>query len=198
MAKLSVEKRLLQAQSPIRKGGLQDAHQAAQSVLQYFPANKKDKKLLIKIDQANKAGQVAAPQADQDKIAHLVRLFESGDVLGAADLASRYTKQFPRSVLVWNVAAAANKMLGRSENAIDCFERAVQMTPTNADAHFKLGVLRQEEGRLKAAADRYRWAIALRPHDAEAHSNLGKALHDLGQRQARREEFTKAVDINEK
>lgn len=69
MAKLSVEKRLLQAQSPIRKGGLQDAHQAAQSVLQYFPANKKDKKLLIKIDQANKAGQVAAPQADQDKIA---------------------------------------------------------------------------------------------------------------------------------
>ncbi len=198
MAKLSVEKRLLQAQSLMRKGALQDARKAAQSVLTDFPANKKAKKLLSKINQAHKAGPLAAPQADQDKIAYLVRLFESGDALGAADLANRYTKQFPRSVLVWNVAAAANKVLGRSENAIECFERVIQITPTDADAHFNLGVLLQEDGRLKAAADSYRRAIALRPNDAEAHNNLGKALHDLGYRQAGREEFTKAVDIDQR
>ena len=196
MAKQSVEKRLLHAQSLMRKGALQDARAAANDVLQDFPANKKAKQLLTKIEQAKTAGPVAMTTTDQDKLRQLVQIIESGDYVRAADMAARYTKVFPRSALVWNVGAAANKALGRNETAIAYFERVAQITPTDADAHFNLGILLQDEGRLRAACDSYRRAIGLRPKDAEAVSNLGKAIFDLGDVPEAITYYNRAIEID--
>ena len=55
-------------------------------------------------------------------------------------------------------------------------EKAVELSPDMADAHYNLGVALMSEGRVEEAIVHYRRAISLNPGDAEARHNLELAL----------------------
>jgi protein O-GlcNAc transferase len=73
---------------------------------------------------------------------------------------------------------AGNVQLGQGgyHEAIDCFLKAIEMEPANADFHHNLGVAHQETGALEKAISCYRQAVQQNPDLAEAHFNLGNAL----------------------
>jgi protein O-GlcNAc transferase len=73
---------------------------------------------------------------------------------------------------------AGNVQLGQGgyHEAIDCFLKATEMEPANADFHHNLGVAHQETGALEKAISCYRQAVQQNPDLAEAHFNLGNAL----------------------
>jgi protein O-GlcNAc transferase len=77
---------------------------------------------------------------------------------------------------------AGNVQLGQGgyHEAIDCFLKATEMEPANADFHHNLGVAHQETGALEKAISCYRQAVQLNPDLAEAHYNLGNALRMNG------------------
>ncbi len=64
--------------------------------------------------------------------------------------------------------------------AVELFERATQIAPDFAVAHYNLGTAQRQRGYLEPAIAAYETAISLQPHYAEAHQNLGVALFKLG------------------
>ena len=66
--------------------------------------------------------------------------------------------------------------MGRQDEAVACFQRAVQVDPWNADAHNNLGAAWAATGQWSEATASYRRAIELQPAFAAAHYNLGLAL----------------------
>jgi FkbM family methyltransferase len=79
------------------------------------------------------------------------------------------------------------KAMGRWEEALAAFLRAVELRPDLAAAYNNGGMVLKDLGRAEEAADAYRRAIVLAPGMGEAHANLGN-LH----REARR--FREAAD----
>jgi predicted O-linked N-acetylglucosamine transferase (SPINDLY family) len=58
------------------------------------------------------------------------------------------------------------------DEAVSCYQRAVQAKPDFPEAHTNLGNVSGEAGELDAAAACYRRALELKPDYAQAHSNL--------------------------
>ncbi|AFY64842.1 glycosyl transferase family 9 [Geitlerinema sp. PCC 7407] len=63
---------------------------------------------------------------------------------------------------------------GHSPEAIACYRTAVDVCPTFAEGHLRLGVALRAQGD-PAALDHYQKALALDPHLTAAHYNLGNA-----------------------
>jgi len=68
----------------------------------------------------------------------------------------------------------------KTDEAIACYRRALELQPDYAIAHNNLGVAFKVQGKLEAAAACCRRALELNPDYAEAHNNLGNALKDQG------------------
>lgn len=67
--------------------------------------------------------------------------------------------------------------LDRKENqdAFAAFQRAVELDPTRAEAHYQLGVLYGKQSQWKPAINALQTAIRLTPNFAEAHVRIGEA-----------------------
>ncbi len=67
--------------------------------------------------------------------------------------------------------------------AIEHFEKAVRLEPTDAGAHNNLGLALAGAGRLEAAIPHFRQALEIRPGLAEARRALRAAEQQLASRQ---------------
>ncbi len=79
------------------------------------------------------------------------------------------------------------------DEAIDAYERVLQLDPEHADAHLNLGRLLHESSRLDAAEEHYRAALSDADDAATARFNLGVVLEDQGRPQAAREAYTEVL-----
>src|SRR5205814_282553 len=68
----------------------------------------------------------------------------------------------------------------RSDEARDCYLRALQFQPDDATARTNLGNILSAQGKLDDAIKLYREVLELKPDFAEAHCNLGNALKSGG------------------
>jgi len=81
---------------------------------------------------------------------------------------------------VHNVLGNVYRALGRHDEAIAEYRRAVELDPTDAYPHNGLGNVYSDLGRHDEAIAEYRRAIELDPDLAMAHNNLGNVYRDLG------------------
>ncbi len=89
----------------------------------------------------------------------------------------RYTLQCtPDSALAHNHLGLALVASGRVDEAIEHYERAVQIEPGYSVARFNLGLALDGRGRFAAAIEQYGKEIELAPRDAEAHYRLSMHL----------------------
>lgn len=65
------------------------------------------------------------------------------------------------------------------DQAIDCYQRAINQDATLADAHFGLGMALQKTGKLEGAIGGFERSIALQPDHFWSHQNLGDVLMRL-------------------
>ncbi len=70
--------------------------------------------------------------------------------------------------------------LGRSEEALDSFDRALSLQPDLPEAHLNRGVALQTLERHADALASYEQALRAKPAYAKAHNNRGNALRSLG------------------
>ncbi|MEO1020852.1 MAG: tetratricopeptide repeat protein, partial [Pseudomonadota bacterium] len=62
---------------------------------------------------------------------------------------------------------------GELDQALRSFQKAVDLKPDFAIAHYNIGKVFQEHGHLHTAVKSYRQAISMAPNYADAHANLG-------------------------
>ncbi|GFO70436.1 O-GlcNAc transferase [Geomonas limicola] len=83
--------------------------------------------------------------------------------------------------LIMNNYGAALNDAGRTEEAVQVLERAIEVEPSDAASYYNLGRVRQVAYHdSKTAASLYQRAIELRPGYLDAHINLGGVLNELG------------------
>lgn len=70
--------------------------------------------------------------------------------------------------------------LGKLDDAVTCYQRALIINPDSAELHYNLGVALYLLGKINAAAASYQRALTINRHDADAHYNLGIILKDQG------------------
>jgi tetratricopeptide (TPR) repeat protein len=86
-----------------------------------------------------------------------------------------------------------------SENyaqAIENYQKAIQLNPEYADAYYNLGNALYRQGQLEQAIENYQKAIQLNPEYADAYYNLGIALSDHGQLAQAIENYQKAIQLD--
>lgn len=80
--------------------------------------------------------------------------------------------------------------------AINAYDRCVDVDPGNTDALLNCGTLYYEDGNFEKAADYFRRALAAQPDNPLAHFNLGSVLEELGQLEEARRHLRQAVRLN--
>jgi len=96
---------------------------------------------------------------------------------------------------VCNNLGYALKAAGQLDEAISCYERAIQLDPGYAPVHMNLGVALKATGKLDQAIDCYRRAIEADPSFAQAHNNLANALKARGDLAGAIEHFEQAARL---
>jgi len=85
---------------------------------------------------------------------------------------------------------------GKPTEAIEHFQKGLQLRPDEPSAHTNLGVALIQQGKLADAIEHFRQAVHIYPDDALAHTNWGSALIDLGKPSEAIEHFQQALRIH--
>ena len=97
-----------------------------------------------------------------------------------------------------NLGSALMEM-GRPDLALPHLQRAIQLMPTLATAHYNLGMLLQRQNELDRAQEEYQLALKYASDEREAaqtRNNLGVLFNQLGRRDEAVAEFTQAIALN--
>ena len=125
----------------------------------------------------------------------LLEHYQKGRYDLAENLAKTITQKYPDHQFGWKVIGAVFRQTGRLHESLNANQRAVAVSPNDAEAHYNLGNTLKELGRLDDAETSFKKAIAIKPGLAEAHSNLGNTLQELGRLEDAETSFKKAIAI---
>ena len=119
----------------------------------------------------------------------------AGDGPTAASLAAAALEQQPEWFLSHVNLGNALQAMGRADEAIDSFQKAVMLNPRSAEAYVNLSGALNLAGRSETAADMAVQAIMISPEMADAHVNFGNALLALGSPGEAVEAYLKATQL---
>lgn len=131
----------------------------------------------------------------QSRLNSLIQHYQSGQYGEAEKLACLITQQFPEHQFCWKVLGAIFRQTGRTSDAIDAIQKAVQISPTDTEALNNLGNMLRETGRFEEAQRSCKQAITLNPDFAEAHNNLGVTLQELGRLEEAQLSYRRAIAL---
>ena len=129
----------------------------------------------------------------KDQLQVLINLYTQGQYQEALDGASKLLKEFPNSVILYNIIGTTNKSQGKLEEAVKAYKRAINIKPNYAEAYNNLGNARQIQGKLDEAIEAFKKALFLKSDNPEVYYNLGNALQDQGKLEEAVESYNKAI-----
>ena len=162
---LKLDKALRLAKQKSEEGSLGEARTIYQDILIRFPKNKKAiegiKALLGKTKAISKTSEIQGPS--QDSLQPLINLYEQGQHEKALCHVTSLLRNFPNSVILYNICGAAYQGLGQIDNAIYSFKKAISIDPFYADAYSNMGIAMQNQGKLNEAVEAYKKALSIKP-----------------------------------
>lgn len=120
--------------------------------------------------------------------------------LGQLDEAAGHFKtslEFEPKAEIYSDLGFIMAQLGKSEAARADYQKALELDPNCASAHFNLAVTFVQAGKFGEAESHYRQALPGRP-TAETHNGLGYVLARQGRTDEAVAEFRKAIDVDAK
>ena len=196
--RLTIKQALSRAKMAIKQGNTTVALQLYNAVLQQQPNHLIAKKGLRKLqkglphDQSMQA-QTANPSHDQ--INALVNLYHTGQLAKTEQACRELLQTYPQAFFIINVLGVALQEQGKFQEAVQTFNKAIEIKPDYAEAYNNRGNALCDPGQLNEALESYEKAIQLRPDYADAHSNRGNALHKLGRLEDAVESCEKAIEF---
>jgi protein O-GlcNAc transferase len=169
MAKISTDRALMKAKSHAKRGEIEEAKKLYQSVLQAFPKN-------VRAQQ----GLAGLGELTRTVINQLIALYNQGQLSEVVEQSKALLEQYPDAFIVWNLLGAAQKDLGRMDEAIVAYNNAITLQPAYADTYNNMGVTLKAQGKLEEAIAAYARALSIKPDYAEALFNMGHTLKAQG------------------
>ena len=131
----------------------------------------------------------------QAQLNRLLEYYQNGDFDKAEKLALFITQEFPKHPFSWKALGAILKQTGRVLESLAPSQKAVELSPQDAEIHNNLATTLNELKQLEKAEASFRQAIALKPNYVEAHNNLGGTLLELGELDKAEGHFRKAINL---
>ena len=106
-------------------------------ILQQQPNHAFAKKQLRKLKNKlprHQTAQVEEEYLSQDQVNILVKLIQSGQMLKAEQVGRELLQTYPHSLLVLNILGAALRGQGKLQEAVQAFNRVIQLNPDFAEA----------------------------------------------------------------
>jgi Flp pilus assembly protein TadD len=118
--------------------------------------------------------------------------FRAGHLVRAEAIYRRLVTEAP-DARKWSDLGVILKALGRHDDAIAAYRRALALSPAEFTPHYNLANLLRDRGQKADAEASYLQAIALAPDFADARINLGRLLLEQGKVDEALSQLTKAV-----
>ena len=131
-----------------------------------------------------------------NKIAELVKLYNKERFSDLIYEAKKLINQYPKAFIVWNLLGAANKRLGKIDEALSSLKKVTELNPDYADGHNNLAVTLQDLGKFDESIDSFNKALSLKPNYAEAYNNLAITYRKKGQLEKSINTLHKALSLN--
>ena len=191
LANFSVEQSLMKAKSHAKKGELAEAQKLYETILQNFSNNIRAQQGLATLIKNKQNNVIQSPP--QEVMNQLVNLYNQGQFAIVAEQAKILTKQYPTALLVWNILGASSSQIGKFDEAIDAYKKAISIKPDYAEAYSNMGVVLRDQSKLEESIDAYKKAISLNPNDGDTYFNMGIALKDQGKLEEAIDAYKKAI-----
>lgn len=177
------------------QGELDLAGKKYQSILDKYPNNQQAIDGLTAIHQAKEKTPPGNPGPTQEQVNELIAFCNQGQFQEAVVRGEMLASQFPNVPFIPNLLGAANFNLGRLEQAVAGFRKALQIKPDFAEAHNNLGNALNALGKPEEAMASFRQALQIKPDFAEVHNNLANVLNALGRHEEAVVSSNKALQI---
>ena len=102
----------------------------------------------------------------------------------------------PDSSIAHGSLGRAYQDLGRLEEAIREYKKAIEIFPNNYKAYYNLGVIYDRQGALKEAVANYKRTIAINPAFIDAQFNLGNIYHNQGLLEEAIQQYRKVTELD--
>ena len=155
--KLTIQQAISRAKKATKKGKISDAVELYTAVLVHQPNHPIAKKALRKLQKGlpqNQSVETETSSPSQDQINSLVNLYQSGQMTKTEQACRELLKPYPQALVAINVLGAALRGQGKLQEAVQAYDKAIQLNPDYAEAHSNLGVTLQELGKLEDAEAR--------------------------------------------
>ncbi len=101
----------------------------------------------------------------------------------------------PQNHVAWYNKGVTLGKLGRTKEALDAYEKAIQGNLDFADSWYNKGAVLSDLGRTKKALAAFNRVIELDPDDPSAWYNKGNALYELGRTEEALDAYEKAIQF---
>jgi tetratricopeptide (TPR) repeat protein len=183
----------MKAKSHLKKDEVIEAKKLYQLILQAFPKNLRAHQGLTALNKTRQSNITKSPP--QETVDQLVNLYNQRQFTVVVEQALALTGRYPEAFVVWNILGASTAQIGKHEEAIDAYNKALSLKPDNAAVHNNLGNNFRDQGKMEEAIDSYNKALSLKPDYADAYYNLGNALQDQGKMDEAIDAYNKALSL---
>jgi tetratricopeptide (TPR) repeat protein len=132
----------------------------------------------------------------------ILGLYSAGTIVRNRDwkdgltLWSKTVKSSPGSSIAHGSLGHAYQDLGRLEEAVEEYKRAIAINQDDYKAHYNLGTVYDQQGRLDLSIGSYQRSILANPAYANAHFNIGIIYQKLGQLDKAIGHFSKVTELD--
>ena len=130
-----------------------------------------------------------------NNIDSIIAIFSSKDFEGALNAIEKLIIDNPDDALIFNIRGACYAGLNQLNLAKENYEKAIELNPRYAKAHYNLAGALHELDKLELSIQSYQNSIDIEPDYAEAHNNLGNVFKEIGQLDDAISSYEKAISI---
>ncbi len=131
----------------------------------------------------------------QEEIEQLIKLYTSGHILETEIRCTKLLETYPQSHIIYNILGASLQGQKKINEAINKYNKSIELKPDYAEAYSNLGVALQALGKYEESIKSYYKAIELKPYHAEAFSNCANALKEIGKLEEAVLNYDKAINL---
>ena len=114
----------------------------------------------------------------KEHLASLFKLYSQKKLQQVYENTEILTKRYTKNSTLWNLMGASAAQIGKLDEAVFAFQKAISVEPDFADTYNNLGNVLKDLGKPKEAEEAYNKAITIKPDFAEAYFNKGNVLKD--------------------